>query len=160
MSQRHSAESASSPEMSHYQTLNVAPDATLEEIRRSYQSLALRFHPDKVSRDRPTDVENDLDGDTDIGNRFIRIDEAWKVLRDEETRRVYDAELMQRTCREEYFVNEVLRRVDLRHEEEEDYYYHTCRCGGFYVLPEGLGSDESCYIACDECSLVVQVNAK
>lgn len=141
--------------MSHYEVLRVAPDATLEEIRRSYQSLALRFHPDKVgSRDQPKNDENDEN------NCFIRIDEAWKVLRDDETRRMYDAELMQRACREKYFVNEVLSRSEFRHEQEEDYYYHTCRCGGLYVLPEGLGSDESCYISCDECSLVVEVNAK
>lgn len=149
-------ESSSPPKMSHYQVLDVAPDATLEEIRRSYQSLALRLHPDKVKCD-PTTQGQSEQLTTD---QFIRIDEAWKVLRDEEARRVYDAELMQRTCREEYFVNEVLRRTDFRHDPEEDIYYHTCRCGGYYVLPEQMGGDKSCYIACDECSLVVQVDQK
>lgn len=157
MSRDTPAESNSSPNMSHYQILNVAPDATLDEIRRSYQLLALRFHPDKLSLQNSSIAQEESAASAD---QFIRIDEAWKVLRDEEARRVYDAELMQRTCREEYFVNEVLRRADFRHEQEEDYYYHTCRCGGLYVLPENLGADESCYIACDECSLVVQVNAK
>uniref|UniRef100_A0A8D8CIS2 DnaJ homolog subfamily C member 24 n=1 Tax=Culex pipiens TaxID=7175 RepID=A0A8D8CIS2_CULPI len=139
-------------EMSHYEVLNVAQDASLDEIRRAYQALALRFHPDKrLSHPAPEEPNSN--------DSFIRIDEAWKVLRDDQARRVYDAELMQSTCREEYFVNETLTRAEFRHEEEEDYHYHTCRCGGLYVLPDGLGPDESCYIGCDECSLVVQVNA-
>ncbi|XP_062563950.1 dnaJ homolog subfamily C member 24-like [Armigeres subalbatus] len=159
MSQDASAESISSPEMSHYQVLNVASDATLDEIRRSYQTLALRFHPDKVNRQGSSTVQQS-DQLTGLADNFIRIDEAWKVLRDEETRRVYDAELMQRTCRDEYFVNEVLRRADFKYNQEEDLYYYTCRCGGSYVLPEEIVEHENCYIACDECSLLVEVEVE
>lgn len=32
-----------------YQVLNLDPSATDEEVKRSYRSLALKFHPDKVS---------------------------------------------------------------------------------------------------------------
>ncbi|XP_055621337.1 DPH4 homolog [Toxorhynchites rutilus septentrionalis] len=138
--------------MSHYEVLNVARDASQEEIRKSYQSLALRFHPDKLQSDS-VDEES-----VDSSDWFIRIDEAWKVLRDEGSRRVYDAELLQRTCQEQYFVNEVLARDDLKYEQVEHYYYHDCRCGGMYVLPEELTRGESVYLSCDECSLLVQVN--
>ncbi|XP_055529703.1 dnaJ homolog subfamily C member 24-like [Wyeomyia smithii] len=132
-------------DVSHYQVLGVAPDAPLEEIRKAYQSLALRFHPDKM-HNNGTSAE------------FIRIDEAWKVLRDAHSRRVYDAELMQRTCREEYFVNEILTVKDFSYNQDENYRYRGCRCGGLYILPDDMELGESYYIACDECSLVVQVN--
>ena len=32
---------------SHYDTLGVSPDASLQEIRRAYRTLALKWHPDK-----------------------------------------------------------------------------------------------------------------
>ncbi|XP_058832125.1 dnaJ homolog subfamily C member 24-like [Topomyia yanbarensis] len=147
------SQQASSTEMSHYQVLQVAPNASLEEIRKAYQSLALRLHPDKA---RHADDTIDEEG---VIVDFVRIDEAWKVLRDVESRRVYDAELMQHTCREEYFVNEILTEKDFTYDPTEGYRYHTCRCGGLYILPEEeLASEESCYLSCDECSLVVQVD--
>lgn len=33
--------------MNVYAVLNVGKDATLEEIKKSYRRLALRYHPDK-----------------------------------------------------------------------------------------------------------------
>uniref|UniRef100_A0A2M4C3B9 Putative molecular chaperone dnaj superfamily n=1 Tax=Anopheles marajoara TaxID=58244 RepID=A0A2M4C3B9_9DIPT len=131
--------------MSHYEVLQVRSDATTEEIRKSYQTLALRYHPDKRK------------GGTESSD-FIRIDEAWKVLRDEQARRVYDAELMQQSCQEEYFVNEILTLADFEKHQEEDYRFHVCRCGGFYILPDEPTISEKTYVCCDECSLVVQVN--
>ncbi|XP_058058807.1 dnaJ homolog subfamily C member 24-like [Anopheles bellator] len=131
-------------QISHYDVLQVANDATVEEIRKAYQTLALQFHPDKR--------KNDPDSE-----RFIRIDGAWKVLRDEQSRRVYDAELMQRSCEDEYFVNEILTKADFDRNHEDGYNYHACRCGGYYVLPDEP-IIEKIYVGCDECSLVVQVN--
>ncbi|XP_055593486.1 dnaJ homolog subfamily C member 24-like [Uranotaenia lowii] len=128
---------------SHYETLNVAPDASQEQIRQAYQALALKYHPDK----------NPLESD-----QFFRINEAWKVLQDRESRRIYDAERMLDSCREDYFINETLKRRDFQLDVVEDARWYGCRCGGRYLLPEELAPAETCYIACDECSLVVQVD--
>uniref|UniRef100_A0A2M4CWT6 Putative molecular chaperone dnaj superfamily n=1 Tax=Anopheles darlingi TaxID=43151 RepID=A0A2M4CWT6_ANODA len=136
--------------MSHYEVLQVPANATTEEIRKSYQTLALQYHPDKRKGG------NDGTEGSETEN-FIRIDEAWKVLRDEHKRRVYDAELMQQSCQEEYFINETLTLEDFEKHEEEDYRLHVCRCGGFYILPDEPIT-EKIYVCCDECSLVVQVN--
>ncbi|XP_035898729.1 DPH4 homolog [Anopheles stephensi] len=133
---------------SHYDVLQVARDATLEQIRKSYQALALQYHPDKK---RTSNVPA-----TDESDHFIRIDQAWKTLRDDRLRRIYDAELMQQT--EEYFVNEVLTEADFERDEDGNFCFHTCRCGGYYILPEESEPGESIYVSCDECSLVVQVN--
>uniref|UniRef100_A0A182MYG9 J domain-containing protein n=1 Tax=Anopheles dirus TaxID=7168 RepID=A0A182MYG9_9DIPT len=136
--------------VSHYDVLQVARTATLEEIRRSYQALVLLHHPDKQRKANQTAAAND-ESDT-----FIRIDEAWKTLRDDRSRRIYDAELMQQT--EEYFVNEVLTEADFERDDEESCNFHTCRCGGYYILPDEGPISETIYVSCDECSLIVQVN--
>ncbi|XP_052902808.1 DPH4 homolog [Anopheles moucheti] len=133
--------------ISHYEILQVPHNATLEEIRRSYQALALQYHPDKRKCKLPEAQES---------GHFIRIDQAWKTLRDDRLRRIYDAELMQQT--EEYFVNEILTDADFERDEEGNFCFHTCRCGGYYILPEETPIHESVYVSCDECSLVVQVN--
>merc|ERR1712217_743111 len=31
----------------HYQTLGVSPGASVDEIRKAYRKMALRYHPDK-----------------------------------------------------------------------------------------------------------------
>uniref|UniRef100_A0A182W2H2 J domain-containing protein n=1 Tax=Anopheles minimus TaxID=112268 RepID=A0A182W2H2_9DIPT len=133
--------------ISHYDVLQVAHNASLEEIRKSYQALALQYHPDK---------RNSRLAESNESDHFIRIDRAWKTLRDDQSRRIYDAELMQQA--EEYFVNEVLTEADFERDAEGSYSFHTCRCGGYYILPEETPIQEPIYVSCDECSLVVQVN--
>ncbi|XP_050067591.1 DPH4 homolog [Anopheles maculipalpis] len=135
--------------ISYYDVLEVPRTATLEEIRKSYQELALQYHPDKR--------KCSASSGTDESDKFIRIDQAWKVLRDDRLRRIYDAELMQQT-KEEYFVNEILTEADFERDEEDSFFFHTCRCGGCYILPEESVAGESIYVSCDECSLVIQVN--
>uniref|UniRef100_A0A182P8E1 J domain-containing protein n=1 Tax=Anopheles epiroticus TaxID=199890 RepID=A0A182P8E1_9DIPT len=140
---------------SYYDVLQVSRTATTEEIRRSYQTLALQYHPDKR---KVTERESTTaDGGKSADHLFICIDEAWKTLRDDRLRRIYDAELMQRSG--EYFVNEVLTRADFEWDAEGSCFMHTCRCGGYYILPEEEPTAEQMYVSCDECSLVVQVNA-
>ncbi|KAI9594820.1 hypothetical protein BDF19DRAFT_414221 [Syncephalis fuscata] len=58
-----------------YATLEVARDATDEEIRRSYRRLALRYHPDK---------------NPGAADQFKAINHAYEVLSDRKKRSVYD----------------------------------------------------------------------
>jgi len=59
-----------------YETLGVAPDATVDQIRSAYRQLALRYHPDKNPGD---------DGQT-----FVAVAQAFEVLSDSTTRARYD----------------------------------------------------------------------
>lgn len=65
----------------YYQVLNLKPNATEAEIKRSYRVLAKRYHPDV----NPNDAS--------AADRFADIGEAYNVLSDPQQRAEYDAKL-------------------------------------------------------------------
>lgn len=64
-----------------YAVLNVRPDATDEEIRRSYRQLATTYHPDKAQ---------DPALHSEAARAFTRIQEAYEILSDPQRRDIYD----------------------------------------------------------------------
>lgn len=66
---------------SFYAILNVQKDATEEEIREAYRSLAIVIHPDKHT---PPALKASAE------NRFRAIQRAYEVLSDTEKRSIYD----------------------------------------------------------------------
>lgn len=58
----------------YYNILGVARNATADDIKRAYRKLASQHHPDKG-------------GDT---NRFQEIEEAYRILSDDQKRQAYD----------------------------------------------------------------------
>jgi len=68
------------PQRDYYEVLGVSPDATLEEIKKSYRRLVRKYHPD-------------VHHDKKLAERaFVQISEAYRVLSDPERRRSYDLE--------------------------------------------------------------------
>ena len=65
----------------HYEVLNVSPQAEAEEVKRAFRKGAFQWHPDR----NPDDVGAE--------ERFKQINEAYRVLGDEQTRRLYDRHL-------------------------------------------------------------------
>jgi curved DNA-binding protein len=61
----------------YYQVLEVARDASAEDIKKSYRKLARRFHPDVSKEPRAEE-------------RFKQVQEAYEVLKDPEKRAAYD----------------------------------------------------------------------
>jgi curved DNA-binding protein len=61
----------------YYKTLNIAKDASQDEVKRAYRKLARKYHPD---------VNKKVDADV----RFKEINEAYEVLKDVEKRKAYD----------------------------------------------------------------------
>ena len=61
----------------HYVVLGVDPDATIDTIKKRYRRLAREHHPDKTGG--PSD-------------EMVRINRAYEVLSDPESRRMYDEE--------------------------------------------------------------------
>lgn len=64
-------------EKDYYEILGVSRDASLEEIKRAYRKLALKYHPD---RNKSKEAEE----------KFKEISEAYAVLSDPKKREIYD----------------------------------------------------------------------
>lgn len=184
------ATESSSP-INYYEILHCNPSDSIDDIKKSYQQLILKHHPDKksafesknsVSRDSCSSSSKISDIEA-----FHRIDTAWKLLRDPEQRKKYDAEMQQHRFNDEPIVHANCYRSDFEFDAETQCYIYPCRCGGFFVLPDeftainncdisqmdapmkqpvignatttaaGEDNDDEIYIECDECSFVVRL---
>jgi len=61
----------------YYETLNVSPTATPQEIKKSFRKLAMKYHPDKNK-------------DEGAQEKFQELSEAYSILSDSEKRAEYD----------------------------------------------------------------------
>lgn len=131
--------------MDYYEILQVTDQATQEEIKKSYQQLVLKHHPDKsTSHDKGLDT-------------FLRIDEAYKILKDPLTRKEYDSRRFQESSRCQMIVHDTVAKRDFAFDETNEVHYHVCKCGGWYILDEENPDEKEYIICCDECSLVIKV---
>lgn len=62
----------------HYDVLEVAKDASLEEVKEAFIRKSKLYHPDKHH------------GDQEMNDKFIKITEAYNVLSDPEQRAMYN----------------------------------------------------------------------
>lgn len=130
--------------MDYYKVLEVETTASIAEIKRSYQQLILRHHPDK-----------NLESGGNI-ETFVQIDEAYKILRDPVSRKEYDSKRFQQATSCQMIVHDTLRRSEFLYDESNNVNYHICKCGGWYILDEDATEHEY-IICCDECSLAIKV---
>lgn len=66
-----------------YNILGVAPNASTDDIKKRYRSLAMRFHPDRNSEEGAE-------------ARFNAIQQAYEVLTDARRRAEYDQQMNDR----------------------------------------------------------------
>lgn len=64
--------------MNYYEILGVSKNATADEIKKAYRTLAFKYHPDRNA------------GNAEAEAKFKQINEAYDVLGDEQKRRNYD----------------------------------------------------------------------
>ncbi|CAH2305889.1 dnaJ homolog subfamily C member 10 [Pelobates cultripes] len=64
--------------MDYYNLLGVSKEASSREIRQAFKKLALKLHPDKNQND------------PDAHDKFLKINRAYEVLKDENLRKKYD----------------------------------------------------------------------
>jgi len=62
----------------YYETLGVSKNATADEIKKAYRTLAFKYHPDRNPGDKAAE------------EKFKQITAAYDVLSDESKRRNYD----------------------------------------------------------------------
>ncbi|XP_047372673.1 dnaJ homolog subfamily C member 24 isoform X2 [Sciurus carolinensis] len=72
------------PKKDWYSILGADPSADMSDLKQKYQKLILMYHPDKQSTDVPAGTVEECI------QKFIEIDQAWKILGNEETKKEYD----------------------------------------------------------------------
>lgn len=158
----------------YYDILEVDPEAGVDEIRTSYQRLALAHHPDKqLQQQQQQEPTSNTASSTSTAvaaaaNRaadaraFIRITEAWNTLRDAELRRAYDAELFRGRIDDVPMVHQVLEADEVRRTADGTGLTYRCRCGVQCRVDTHtrLTDDQWRFNACDECSHVVELDVE
>jgi len=64
----------------YYEILGVQKGASVDDIKKAYRSLALKYHPDRVTPDKKKEAEE----------KFKEISESYAVLSDSQKRSQYD----------------------------------------------------------------------
>ncbi|KAM9266559.1 dnaJ homolog subfamily C member 24 [Cariama cristata] len=133
-----------------YKILGAKPSDSQAELKRKYQKLALLYHPDKQKADVPAgEVEERV-------QRFIEIDQAWKILGNEETKKEYDLQQREDNLTKEWPLHAQIYLEDMSWNEDEQCYTLSCRCGGNYTVFRSETKDVSS-VCCDTCSLVIEI---
>jgi curved DNA-binding protein len=84
----------------YYTILGVAKSATIDDIKKAYRKLALKYHPDRNP------------GSKDAEEKFKNISEAYAVLSDAEKRQEYD-NFGSQAFSQRFSQEDIFRNVDL-----------------------------------------------
>ena len=71
---------SASTKRDYYEILGVKKNASLDEIKKAYREMALRYHPDRVPHEQKKEAEE----------KFKEISEAYAVLSDSQKRAIFD----------------------------------------------------------------------
>lgn len=96
--------------------------------------------------------------DTEGEETFLRIQRAWEALRDEDSRRRYDRELISHAG-EQYggLINAEVDLDEMDYDEGEATFRTECRCGGEYIVTEQMLDEGADVVGCSTCSLRIRV---
>lgn len=128
----------------YYSILQSSRNATYDELKRNYQYLIKEYHPDKNREGLDTE---DL---------CIKIDKAWKILRDEQSRKEYDASLLQKEISDNALIYAELSKDEFIFEGESHSTTYPCRCGDYFVIKKAYLA-ENCLIECSQCSNCISI---
>ncbi|KAI8821497.1 DnaJ domain-containing protein [Fimicolochytrium jonesii] len=160
--------SSTTPRRTHYETLQLPPSASADDIKRQYQKLALEYHPDKAP---PTFSPAAL---TQRTHAFRTIHAAYATLRDPALRDAYDDRLRSGAASTgDGIVHSEVDLDDMEYYEEGDggddgdrdgnvagsggAFIWPCRCGGRYIVREQELEEGVDEVMCSTCSLRIRV---
>uniref|UniRef100_A0A8I5YS20 DnaJ heat shock protein family (Hsp40) member C24 n=1 Tax=Pongo abelii TaxID=9601 RepID=A0A8I5YS20_PONAB len=116
------------PKKDWYSILGADPSANISDLKQKYQKLILMYHPDKQSTDVPAGTVEEC------VQKFIEIDQAWKILGNEETKREYDLQRCEDDLRNVGPVDAQVYLEEMSWNEGDHSFYLSCRCGGKYSV--------------------------
>ncbi|MXQ92255.1 hypothetical protein E5288_WYG020400 [Bos mutus] len=138
------------PKKDWYSILGADPSASVSDLKQKYQKLILMYHPDKQSADAPAgSVEECI-------QKFIEIDQAWKILGNEETKKEYDLQRHEDDLRNMGPVDARIYLEEMSWNEDDHSFSLSCRCGGKYSVSKDE-AEEVTLISCDTCSLIIEL---
>ena len=94
------------PAMTLYQILDIPKASTEEDIKKAYFQMARKFHPDRFERKLAAEFKAQID------EVFDGITNAYRVLSNKESRRIYDAKSGQAATQED--VQDTFRKADTK----------------------------------------------
>ncbi|XP_014969999.1 dnaJ homolog subfamily C member 24 isoform X1 [Macaca mulatta] len=116
------------PKKDWYSILGADPSANMSDLKEKYQKLVLMYHPDKQSTDVSAGTVEEC------VQKFIEIDQAWKILGNEETKREYDLQRCEDDLRNIGPVDAQVYLEEMSWNEDDHSFYLSCRCGGKYSV--------------------------
>ena len=118
-----------------YNVLSVDESASYEEIRANYRAAVLSLHPDKIKSKQA------IQDPDEVRERFVKIQEAWEVLGDRESRAAYDKELKSTKSDPPVYAHEIeMKDLGFRDCGDALELVFPCRCGDFFsVSSDDLG---------------------
>lgn len=147
-------------DMDAYSLLESTSRVSAEELKANYHRILLKVHPDKCDTDKDSAISH-----------FIRVQSAYKLLSNGESRARYDSLLRQTELQRHA---DSLSRAELLNlyrdfELVDSVYERSCeRCGGSHSLTKSALDDifkqdqDGCSsfiieVECDTCSIVQNV---
>ena len=107
--------------MNAYEILECESSISNEELKQQYHKLILKYHPDKSNNNCVV--------------KFIQIQAAYSLLRNQESRLNYDIYLKQIELENKAMSDDQPLSVSKDFELNNDYYCRKChRCGGEFII--------------------------
>ena len=127
-----------------YHILQCDMTSTQEQLKQNYKKLALQHHPDK--------------GQSCDGSFFVKLNNAWEILGNQELRREYDAKWRERCIVQDRPIHEEVEFSELYSDESEEIYSYPCeKCEGDFVLTRTDAKLRFDIVCCDSCSSTIKV---
>lgn len=109
----------------YYEILGIGPDASFDEIKKSFRYLAMKYHPDRNKNSEESRL------------LFMKIVEAYEILSDEQTRRNYDTASGRQATAASWTPPADIGRVYSYDELKRKYSYSRDIHGGMWDISDG-----------------------
>ncbi|KAM7085475.1 dnaJ homolog subfamily C member 24 isoform 1-T1 [Molossus nigricans] len=124
--------------------------AATRTTKQGQGQTATEYHPDKQSADVPAGTLEECI------QKFIEIDQAWKILGNEETKKEYDLQRHEDDLRNMGPVDAQVYLEEMSWNKDDHSFSLSCRCGGKYSVSKDE-VEEVTLISCDTCSLIIEL---